>query len=1094
MANEVFQLIAVTRLLEEEMRLVEVIGMPEVSVLAPNERKSHAGIQAKAKEILEDLDLSPLLSLHRRRIGGKVEVDEFEVTIDPPRHRPEWEEAATLRLQYVRWTEGTHHLAWVPPVGVLVFATRADLLPARLAQHVKLVLAGRRTHVTLGELSRLNRIEALSVEPLSVTADLKTPVAIASAAGSDEEKPPSTLAKVAEELPPLVIGKVEGHPPKLVPAAYELESELKQLVEALSGPARRAVLLVGPAGSGKTALVHELALRRWELGLEAMPFWTTTGARLMGGQIGFGMWQERCQQVVQEVVKTNAIVHLGNLAELLEVGRANRNEASVGGFLRPAIARGELLAIAECTPEQVGAIEREEPHLLGAFRQLTITERTPAQTRRILDRVLEHLPGTLALEPATTTGLDQLHQLHQRYATYSANPGRPVRFLKNFLADRFPDKTVQEPEVIEAFSRETGLPLVLLDDRVALNLAETERWFAQRVIGQGDAVQHVLDVLALIKARLARPKKPLASLLFIGPTGVGKTEMAKALAAFLYGDASRMVRFDLNEFSDPMTVQRLIGGPGGRGAEGLLTACVREQPFSVVLLDEFEKADASFYDLLLQILGEGRLTDAAGRVADFCNSVIVMTSNLGARGFQQGPAGFRADGATTPDATEHFTDAVRKFLRPEIFNRLDAVVPFHPLTGEIVLAVTRRQLDLVCRRDGLSLRPVDLHLAPAVAEHLAATGYDVRYGARPLKRTIERDLLVPLAEALNEYATELPVRAEIGVEQGKLKFSVRARAGVSVESVKAAGEQRGGLVTEVMEQRRHVARLLRGAAFNRVEDRVELLAALERRLEKTGKKWTTVRPELAELPKLRDCVTKGRALYAKAELLEDLTLGAVYRREEIDSQRVKADVDGIGAELRVLRRQVYRHSQPDTNDVILAFYCENRFTLFQFVRAYRTVAEEGGSVEAVGYFHPPEKGRTAEVKLVFKEVEKPVDFFNEPPELVVGVVLHLRGDLYRPRFAGEHGLHQVREAGVTHVCAVEVAETAWPDYRAPAGVERKGGIKELGFEVCRTYNRGTAEVEDAKLGNRPWANEGVTQCVRVLTEERLETAINEATR
>src|SRR6185436_19571465 len=209
-----------------------------------------------------------------------------------------------------------------------------------------------------------------------------------------------------------------------------------------------------------------------------------------------------------------------------------------------------------------------------------------------------------------------------------------------------------------------------LDDRVPLRLAETRDWFTGRVIGQPEAVNRALDLLATIKARLARPRKPLASFLFIGPTGVGKTEMAKELAEFLFGDAARLARFDLNEFSDPISVQRLIGGPASRDSEGLLTARVREQPFSVILLDEFEKADPAFFDLLLQILGDGRLTDAAGRVADFCNSVIVMTSNLGAQGFQRGSPGFHAEGRMTPDAQEHFTGALQKFLRPEIFNRL----------------------------------------------------------------------------------------------------------------------------------------------------------------------------------------------------------------------------------------------------------------------------------------------------------------------------------------------------------------------------------------------------------------------------------------
>src|SRR5262249_9301288 len=160
------------------------------------------------------------------------------------------------------------------------------------------------------------------------------------------------------------------------------------------------------------------------------------------------------------------------------------------------------------------------------------------------------------------------------------------------------------------------------------DMAEARRWFAGRVIGQPEAVDLIVDLLATVKAGLARPRKPLASLLFIGPTGVGKTEMAKALAEFLFGSRQRLTRFDISEYADPLAVQRLIGG--SFAAEGLLTARVREQPFSVVLLDEFEKAHPQLFDLLLQVLGEGRLTDAAGRLADFSNAVVILTSNLGA--------------------------------------------------------------------------------------------------------------------------------------------------------------------------------------------------------------------------------------------------------------------------------------------------------------------------------------------------------------------------------------------------------------------------------------------------------------------------------
>src|SRR5262249_30690931 len=192
------------------------------------------------------------------------------------------------------------------------------------------------------------------------------------------------------------------------------------------------------------------------------------------------------------------------------------------------------------------------------------------------------------------------------------------------------------------FTRETGLPRFLLEDAVRLDLKATRDRFARRVIGQPEAVDLVVDLLATVKAGLTRPHKPIASLLFIGPTGVRKTEMAKALADFLFGDPGRLTRLDMSEYADPAAVQRLIGG--GFGAEGVLTSRIREQPFAVVLLDEFEKAHPLLFDLLLQVLGEGRLTDAAGRLADFCNAMVILTSNLGAESFQQGAFGFPGTG------------------------------------------------------------------------------------------------------------------------------------------------------------------------------------------------------------------------------------------------------------------------------------------------------------------------------------------------------------------------------------------------------------------------------------------------------------------
>ncbi len=357
------------------------------------------------------------------------------------------------------------------------------------------------------------------------------------------------------------------------------------------------------------------------------------------------------------------MVHLGPLVELLEVGKSEHNSSGIATFLRPAVARGELLCIAECTPEQFPLIEKQDPQLLDAFRHIAVEE-PDTKTGRVILASYARDNANRTTEPAALAAIDRLHR---RYATYSAYPGRPLRFLDNLLRDGAQDAPIAEDEVYDGFTRETGLPRAIIDPAVPLDLAATHDWFAARVIGQPDAVGLVTDLLATVKAGLTRPNRPIASLLFIGPTGVGKTEMAKAVAEFLFGSKDRLTRFDMSEYADPVAVRRLVGG--AFGSEGLLTAKVREQPFSVVLLDEVEKADGSFFDLLLQALGEARLTDAGGRLADFRNTVVILTSNLGAESFRRGSTGFVSGNVGRAESQEHFARAVEQFLRPEMFNR-----------------------------------------------------------------------------------------------------------------------------------------------------------------------------------------------------------------------------------------------------------------------------------------------------------------------------------------------------------------------------------------------------------------------------------------
>jgi ATP-dependent Clp protease ATP-binding subunit ClpC len=907
MPAEIFHLTTVARALPGGSEISEAIGFPEVSALDDAEKKWRASLTAKVKGVLEQPEIVPPQLLHRRRLAVVATLDEVEVAFEATKRAADWQEPVMLRLQYVRWEEDDLWHGYVPSLGVHAFAPRLPLLVDRIKQHVRLVVLGKRKRVSLKQLAEIERTMELRVGQLEVSAVLKTPLQIMEASAEEPEKV-SILEKVAEELPPLRSKPAETR--ELQQAAFEIENHLHALVEFLNGPHRASVLLVGPPGCGKTALVRELARRRRDFGLPETPFWSTSGARLMVGPIGFGMWQERCQQMCREISKTRAILHLNSLAELLEVGKATRGEQSIGSFLRPRIARGDVLAIAECTPEQLGALERNEPHLLAAFERVTVPESTPEETLRILRHVYDAAPGRVAENrtPASNAALARLHQLHVRYATYSARPGRPLRFLKNLLADNFPEKALTENQVISAFARETGLPALLLDDAVPLDLEQTTQRFAQRVIGQAAGVARVVDLLALIKARLARPGKPLASFLFIGPTGTGKTEMAKALAEFLFSDPNRIVRFDLNEFSDPPSVQRLLGGFDG---EGLLTARVREQPFSVILLDEFEKADPSFFDLLLQVLGDGRLTDAAGRVADFCNSVVVMTSNLGAQGFQQGPAGFRAETASALDAQEHFTSAVRKFLRPEIYNRIDAIIPFQPLTREVVLGIARRHLRLLLDRDGLRSRPVQCEFAPEVAEHLATIGYSIRYGARPLKRAIERKILVPLSEALNQYSKDTPLSVNVELRGGEVRVEARAR--LQDAELQARRDQTDReFVHAVVEQRRKVFKLQHCSATSALENQLTMLESLERRLVAAKWKSSEQSSRLATLPKLKECLQAIAALSNRAGTLETEVLATLYGREAVDRSLFAPEMEAMRREFDRLLREVLRwqHKPP----------------------------------------------------------------------------------------------------------------------------------------------------------------------------------------
>jgi ATP-dependent Clp protease ATP-binding subunit ClpA len=1012
MVEVALRVVTVGETLAEGLVLGEVLMVPELGTLGSSIDNAANGLHALLAKMLA---AEPPPAIGQRQVAGEVSPFSIHIRLERPRDNPYWREALQLRFHALRWMrpDGVH-VGYVPQLRVAAVAEEeADLQP-RMEKELRFALQRRRLGDSLFHLALLQRGESPVVAETEMHLEVQSPRDRAKEAAGNEAKEKSVLEEVATDL-----GRTKP------PGAYERGELVGQIGDALGGRGARSVLLVGMSGTGKTAAVGQLVRERDLRGLVGREMWATSGSRLIAGALGFGMWQERCHKLCREAASRQAILYLGNLVELLEVGKSTSNEVSIGSFLRGYMARGDLLAIAECTPEQVAVLEREDPHLLAVFRQIRVDEPPRDAGRRILQRVAEERRGDGA-RTISGAALDVLERLHRRYATYSGFPGRPIRFLRNLLADATAATPEITPtEVTAAFARETGLPRFMLDDAVTLDVNEARGRLEREVIAQPAATEIVADLLATLKAGLNRRGRPIASLLFIGATGVGKTEMAKAIAGYFFSDRARLTRFDMSEYNTPGAAERLVGGFGQR--EGLLTAKVREQPFSVVLFDEVEKAHPAFFDLMLQVLGEARLTDASGRLADFSNTVVIMTSNLGAASFGRG--GFGLVDAKGADPAGHFTEEVRAFLRPELYNRIDRIVPFLPLNGEAIGRIARRELELVRGRDGLRLREVEFAMDDAAAGYLAEKGFDPAYGARPLKRAIERELLVPLAEALNGYGEQLPLMADVREAAGGISVRVRARTQAAVTGLGPAIAQKAALL------RRELQRLEKSAALLNVHNEMF-------RLERQIKREEAKRPNHPMLPawhqrlkRIRGPAEEAAAITAAVVALEEAALLAFYERGPTPPRDWAGDLAALAARLHTALLELYslRFENPDL--VTVAVFGEQGPRLFQLARAYAQLARKQPGAMVLGRYAHDARG------LLLHHEEKAWEYLAEASGKPLGIVMEFRGPHVLPLFEGERGSHLFRQEKREEPCLVEVSPEGLSSYNPPAEMHRVGGIE-----------------------------------------------------
>ncbi len=556
-------------------------------------------------------------------------------------------------------------------------------------------------------------------------------------------------------------------------------------IEVLSRRTKNNPVLIGDPGVGKTAIVEGIAAR---IASGDVP--PTLSARrlisvdlpaMLAGSKYRGEFEERLQGVIDEVTATNRMVVLmiDELHTVVGAGSADGAVMDAANILKPALTSGRLQVIGATTVEDYqrhvakdAALERrfqpvvvDEPSAPEAVAMLKglraryerhhvvritdeavvaavelsaryVTERfLPDKAIDVVDRAGARVrlrqktaaPDIVALE-------ERVRRLAEEGDERLAEAVAELDAAKAALANA---PEVGADDVAEVVSRSTGIPVAQLTESDRHRLRHLEEQLHRRIVGQDEAVEAVADAVRRSRTGLKHPRRPIGSFLFLGPTGVGKTEVARALAEALYGSADRLIRFDMSEFAQEHTVTRLTGAPPGYvGYEegGRLTGAVRRTPYSVVLLDEVEKAHPEVFNTLLQVLDAGRLTDAHGRTADFANTVIIMTSNIGADQLLAAAL----SGVPVEQVRDPLLAAVGRHFRPEFLNRLDEIILFRGLDAEQLRRITALLLEDT--RERLREQDITLDVDEQALSWLATSGYVPEYGARPLRRTIAREV------------------------------------------------------------------------------------------------------------------------------------------------------------------------------------------------------------------------------------------------------------------------------------------------------------------------------------------------------------------
>ncbi|MET4734873.1 ATP-dependent Clp protease ATP-binding subunit ClpA [Thalassospira sp. MBR-102] len=529
------------------------------------------------------------------------------------------------------------------------------------------------------------------------------------------------------------------------------QSEIERTIQVLCRRTKNNPLYVGDPGVGKTAIAEGLARRIVdgdvpEVLADATIFSLDMGALLAGTRYR-GDFEERLKAVVKELEEFDgAVLFIDEIHTVIGAGATSGGAMDASNLLKPALASGSLRCIGSTTYKEFRGHFEKDRALVRRFQKIDVEEPSPEDTIKILKGLKPYYEEHHHVK-YTNEAIRSAVELASRYINDRKRPDSAIDVIDEVGASRMlvaPSKrkrTISKRDVEEIVAKIARIPpkSVSTDDRKAL--ANLERDLKTVVFGQDKAIEAVASAIKLARAGLREPEKPIGSYLFSGPTGVGKTEVTKQLAHVM---GIEFIRFDMSEYMERHSVSRLIGAPPGYvgfDQGGLLTDSVDQHPHAVVLLDEIEKAHPDLFNILLQVMDHGKLTDNNGKTVDFRNIVLVMTTNAGASDMAKPPIGFKREMRTGEDA-----EAIKRTFSPEFRNRLDAVIPFENLKPEVVkMVVDKFILQLEVQ---LADRNVSIELTEAARTWLGERGYDAAFGARPLGRVIQEHVKKPLAEEL----------------------------------------------------------------------------------------------------------------------------------------------------------------------------------------------------------------------------------------------------------------------------------------------------------------------------------------------------------